>query len=129
MLQVYTTPEILVYNFWLNTNDYEDEKSFFAPAAYFMSQFPKLNNLGGLQGYYYVRPNAISAMFLAPDGFANATKLSNLENMKNMPGISPTSLMKIPPIDSAALSANRVQAAVAVVMVAKPQFQRKVWSV
>lgn len=79
-----------------------------------MSQFPKLNKLGGLQGYYYVRPNAISAMFLAPNEFANATNLNILmdpvlDKMKHMPGMSPTSLIKIPPIDFAALSANSVQ--------------------
>lgn len=111
---MYLTPKILVYNFWLNTTDYEDEKSIFAPAAYFMSQFPKLNKLGGLQGYYYVRPNAISAMFLAPNEFANATNLNILmdpvlDKMKQMPGINPASLIKIPPIDFAALSANSVQ--------------------
>jgi hypothetical protein len=112
--QVHPTPKILVYNFWLNTTDYEDEKSIFAPAAYLMSQFPKLNKFGGLQGYYYVRPNAISAMFLAPNEFANATNLNLLmdpvlDKMKSMPGMSPTSLIKIPPIDFAALSANSVQ--------------------
>lgn len=79
-----------------------------------MSQFPILNKLGGFQGYYYVRPNAISAMFLAPNEFANATNLKVLmdpvlDQMKNMPGMNPDSLIKIPPIDFAALSSNSVQ--------------------
>lgn len=79
-----------------------------------MSQFPKLNKLGGLQGWYYVRPNAISATFLAPNEFANSTNLKLLmdpilENMKKMPGMSPTSLIKIPPTDFFALGIKRVQ--------------------
>jgi hypothetical protein len=111
---VYPTPKVLNYNFWLNTTDYFDEKSIFPVAAYLSSQLPRLNRLGGFQGYYYVRSNAISADFQAPNEFANATQMTALlepvlEHMKNMPGMNPSSLFTIPPIDFAALISSGLQ--------------------
>lgn len=107
VIQVFPQPKILNYHFWLNTTSFDDEKSIFPVAAYFSSQLPRLNRLG-LQGYYYIRPNAIAADFYIPNEFANATHINAfmdpvLNHMKNMTGMNPASLIKIPPMDMASV--------------------------
>jgi hypothetical protein len=104
----------LSYKFWLNTTDFEDEKSIFPAAAYFMSQMPRLNRLGGFQGYYYIRPNAISATFLSPNEYANVSNMNALmdpvlDKMQSFPGINPSTLIKVPPTEFTALSAGGLQ--------------------
>jgi hypothetical protein len=56
-----------------------------------------------MQGYFYIHPNAISGMFLAPNEYANATRMTALwepilEKMKSMPGIDAKTLIKVPPL-------------------------------
>jgi hypothetical protein len=102
-VKVYPTPKILSYNFWMNTTDYEDKKSIYAPAAYMCSQLPRLNEEGGMQGYFYIHPNAISGTFLAPNEHANATRMSELwdpilTKMASFPGIDAKTMIKAPPV-------------------------------
>ncbi|KAF2433259.1 FAD-binding domain-containing protein [Tothia fuscella] len=112
--KAYPTPKLLSYNFWMNSTDYDDNKSVFTPAAYMCSQLPKLNQEGGIQGYFYFYPNAINAMFIAPNEYANATKMTELidpmlAKMSTMPGMDPKSLIKIPPVTFAASGLGSVQ--------------------
>jgi hypothetical protein len=102
-VKVYPTPKILSYNFWMNTTNYDDKKSIFAPAAYMCSQLPRLNEEGGMQGYFYIHPNAISGMFLAPNEHANATRITELwepvlAKMVSFPGIDVKTMIKVPPV-------------------------------
>jgi hypothetical protein len=112
--KVYPTPKLLSYNFWLNTTDYDDHKSIFAPAAYMCSQLPRINQVGGMQGYFYIHPNAISGMFLAPNEYANATAITALwdpvlEKMSSMPGISKNTMVKVPPVNFNAAGTGSIQ--------------------
>jgi hypothetical protein len=105
---------MLSYNFWLNTTEYDDKKSVFAPAAYMCSQLPRINQAGGMQGYFYFYPNAINGMFIAPNEHANATKMTSmwnpiLDKMSAMPGMDPKSLIKSPPVDFAASGTGSIQ--------------------
>jgi hypothetical protein len=105
-----------MYNFFLNTTDYEDQKSIWKPMAYLSSQIPRLNKLGGFQGYFYVRTNGIHGSFLCPNEFANVTNMNALMNpvldtMKDMPGMDPKSLIKRPPVDIQAALTGTLQGA------------------
>lgn len=102
-VKVYPTPKILSYAFWMNTTDFEDKKSIYAPAAYMCSQLPRLNEEGGMQGYFYIHPNAISGSFLAPNEHANATRITELwepilSKMSSYPGIDAKTVIKNPPV-------------------------------
>lgn len=99
----------MFYRFYINTTDYNDEKSIWQPAAYFASQVPRLNKVGGFQGYFYIRANGISGNLLCPNEFANATNMRAviepvLDKMATMPGMSPEGLIKSPIIDPSAIS-------------------------
>jgi hypothetical protein len=112
--KVYPTPKLLSYNFWLNTTDYDDHHSIFAPAAYMCSQLPRINEVGGMQGYFYFHPNAISGMFIAPNEYANATAMTALwdpilEKMSSMPGIDKKTMTKIPPVSFNAAGTGSIQ--------------------
>lgn len=102
-IKVYATPKILTYNFWMNTTDFDDKKSIYAPAAYMCSQLPRLNEEGGMQGYFYIYPNAIQGTFLAPNEYANATRITEfwdpvLSKMSAYPGIDAKTMIKAPPV-------------------------------
>jgi hypothetical protein len=94
-----------MYNFWLNSTDYNDTKSIYGPAAYFASHIPRLNLEGGIQGYFYVWSHGLLGNFMIPNKFANASKINAmldpiLDKMSKMPGISQKSLIKLPPVDT-----------------------------
>lgn len=79
-----------------------------------MSQLPRLNQQGGIQGYYYTRSNSILGQLMSPNEYANATGMSALldpvlDKMKNMPGMDPKTLVKIPPIEFSAALAGSLQ--------------------
>jgi hypothetical protein len=70
--------------------------------TYICSQIPRLNEEGGIQGHFYVHPNAISGNLFAPNEHANATQITQLwdpilEKMKSFPGINAKFLTKIQP--------------------------------
>ncbi|KAF2667920.1 FAD-binding domain-containing protein [Microthyrium microscopicum] len=101
-VKVHPFPKIISYSFWLNTTDYDDTHSIFTPAAYLFSQLPRLNKENGIQGYYYIHRNALSANWLIPNEFANASAIIAamdpiIAKMTAMPGINAKSLIKIPP--------------------------------
>lgn len=48
-IRAFPAPKTLTYMFWMNTTEYTDRKSIFAPAAYVHTQFARLNRDGGFQ--------------------------------------------------------------------------------
>ena len=62
-MKAYPTPKLTMARWWLKTSSPNDTKGIFQPAAYIISQLPELNDLG-VQGYFYIYPTSIAAMFL-----------------------------------------------------------------
>jgi hypothetical protein len=103
-VKAYPIPKTTSYLFFMNTTDYDDRKSIFAPAAYFHTQIPRLAKEGGIQGYFYISPNAMRAYLTAPNSFANATKMRALlepiiTKIGLFPGMNKNTLFQIPPVD------------------------------
>jgi hypothetical protein len=101
-IKVYPSPTLLSYGFYLNTSIYDDRKSIWAPAAYLCSQLPRLNREHGFQGYFTFYKNALSANWLIPNEFANATKIKEafdpvIAKMVEMPGIDKKTVVNNPP--------------------------------
>jgi hypothetical protein len=95
-------PTVFSYQSFMNTSNYNDRQSVFAPAAYLANQITRLLDEGGLAGYVYLHPNAIRAQLYAPNAFANADRMKNmldniLDRMASMPGMTPDRLFKYPP--------------------------------
>jgi hypothetical protein len=83
------------YKFWLNTTDYDDHKSIFKAAAYFCSLAPQLYE-DGIQGYFFVYPNAVQGILIGTSAKTDLAKMvATMEpivnKMKSMPGIDPKS--------------------------------------
>lgn len=102
-------PTVYSYQFFLNTTNYNDQTSIFAPAAYLASQMPRILDQGGMAGYIYLHPNAIRAQLYAPNKFANATNMKAimdpiLARMATMPGMTPELLFKYPPYQGSSFS-------------------------
>lgn len=88
----YPSPKMTIANWWINTtNTSPGSNAVFEPAAYLHSLFPNLN-ARGVQGYYYILPNAISGIFVTHGGDAGASKakstwspiLGAMSTFKNM---------------------------------------------
>lgn len=67
-----------------------------------------------MQGYFYQHPNAFSGMFIAPNEYANASKVVAmwdpiLDKIASMPGISNSSIIRRPPVDFAASGTGSIQ--------------------
>jgi hypothetical protein len=95
LTQAFNIPLIYPYKFWLNTTDYDDHKSIFKAAAYFCSMAPQLYE-NGVQGYFFVYPNAVQGTLLATSARTGLMKMVStvepiLDKMKSMPGIDPKS--------------------------------------
>jgi hypothetical protein len=98
-----------------------------------MSQLPRLNTQGGIQGYYYVRSNSIQGQLLAPNEFANATRMSAimdpvLEKMKSMPGMESGAFVKIPPVDFSSGLAGSLQSSTGGSSVVAPAGAKGAWA-
>jgi hypothetical protein len=116
--QVYPSPKVQWYSFYLNTTDYDDHKSIFPAAAYFHSQIPRLADEGGFQGYIYVHPNAIRANLMCPNSFADAKKMIDmmdpiLDKMTKFPGIDAKSLYKTSPLDLSRINVTSILSSLA----------------
>jgi len=95
-------PTVYTYQFFMNTSNYNDYRSIFAPASYLASQMPRLLDQGGMAGYIYVHPNAIRGQLYAPDEFSTPEKMKDmlddvLDRMARMPGMTQRLLFKYPP--------------------------------
>ncbi|PGG95888.1 hypothetical protein AJ79_09825 [Helicocarpus griseus UAMH5409] len=66
-VKAFPTPSVTVSNWWINaTNADNPGQGYWDAAAYLHSQFPVINEQG-VQGYYYVYPNAMKGIFLTAD--------------------------------------------------------------
>jgi hypothetical protein len=106
----------MYYSFYMNTTDYNDKKSVFAPAAYMHAQLPRLMDEAGMQGYIYVHPNAIAGDVIFPNQYANVSRISSFldpvfDKMVQFPGMNPKTLFKFPPFDLSAIVPPKAPAA------------------
>ncbi|KAF2395824.1 FAD-binding domain-containing protein [Trichodelitschia bisporula] len=104
--RVFPLPSAVPFKFWLNTTAYDDTKSVYAPAAYFTAQAERLY-AAGIQGYFFIYPNALQATLVATS--FNALRMPGvlapmLAKMKAMPGFDAKSLqtMGLPNLRGAA---------------------------
>ena len=66
-VKAYPTPKITTVTWWINTTDSQNPgDAIYEPAAYLHNQFPTINDKG-VQGYYYVYPNAMKGIFMTAD--------------------------------------------------------------
>lgn len=74
----YLSPKMTIANWWINTtNTSPGSDAIYEPAAYLHSLFPNLN-ARGVQGYYYIFPNAISGIFVTHGEDAGASKAKSI---------------------------------------------------
>ena len=91
-LKAHPTPLITGTLWWVNTTNSGDTKSVFAPTAYLMGQLPDLNKKG-VQGYFYIYPNAIQGIFFlagedSGEDKAKQTWAPLLEKLSRYPGMA-----------------------------------------
>jgi hypothetical protein len=105
-------PELAIYKFWVNTTDYTDRKSIYAPAAYMVSLAKKLTE-EETNTFLFIYPNAIQTTMV---GFG---KNSNPKNFRALmdpivnkismyPGINKYNLQRILVPDWENMSVNAI---------------------
>lgn len=75
-VKAHPSPQVTVANWWINATDSENPgEGIWDAMAYLHSQFPAINKQG-VQGYYYLYPNAMKGMFAMTDdqGTQNVSK-------------------------------------------------------
>ncbi|TID27798.1 Low-affinity potassium transport protein [Venturia nashicola] len=97
-VKAFPSPKLTIASWFLNTTDFSDQKSIYAPAAYFHALIPDLVEKNGQSGYYYLFPNAIKSVFLMADKDAGVDKAKAvwepvLEKMTTFPGINKKTLV------------------------------------
>lgn len=97
-VKAFPSPKLTIASWFLNTTDFNDQKSIYAPAAYFHSLIPDLVEKNGQSGYYYLFPNAIKSVFLVADKDAGVDKAKAVwepifEKMTAFPGINKKTLV------------------------------------
>lgn len=97
-VKAFPSPKLTIASWFLNTTDFNDQKSIYAPAAYFNSLIPDLVEKNGQSGYYYIFPNAIKSVFLMADKDAGVDKAKAVwqpvfEKMTAFPGINKKTLV------------------------------------
>jgi FAD/FMN-containing dehydrogenase len=66
-MRAFPSPKLTVTRWWLKTTNPNDTTSIYAPAAYTLSAMPELNQLNGVQGYFYIYPNEIYVKRISSD--------------------------------------------------------------
>ncbi|QDS72645.1 hypothetical protein FKW77_002478 [Venturia effusa] len=97
-VKAFPSPKLTITSWYLNTTDFNDQKSIYAPAAYFHSLIPDLVEKNGQSGYYYLFPNAIKGVFLVADKDAGTDKAKAVwepvfQKMTAFPGINNKTLV------------------------------------
>ncbi|KAL1955726.1 hypothetical protein VTO42DRAFT_8124 [Malbranchea cinnamomea] len=93
-VKAHPTPKITTIAWWINATDSENPgDGVYEAAAYLHSQFPAINEKG-VQGYYYVFPNAMRGLFSTADEqsgeeAAKAIWDPILENLASFEGMEP----------------------------------------
>lgn len=92
-VKAFPSPRMGVIHWWINaTNSEEPGQGFWDSAAYLHSQFPDINGKG-VQGYYYVYPDAIKGIFLTADEDSGKEKSDAIWNpilseLSSFPGMA-----------------------------------------
>jgi hypothetical protein len=89
-VRAYPSPRIAVSSWWLNST-ISSNREVYSAAAYLHTQFSDLSAIG-VQGYYFIYPNAIHGVFIAQDKTADELKqLLGIvfSRLQSFPGMSP----------------------------------------
>jgi hypothetical protein len=97
--QIFPIPDLQVYKFWMNTTDYNDQKSIYAPAAYLVGLAKKLAE-ESTNVFLFIYPNAIQTTVV---GFEKNSDIKNLaalmdpivDKMSSYPGINKNRIDRI----------------------------------
>lgn len=97
-VRAHASPKMVSANWYINTTDYNDQKSIYAPSAWLHTLLPDLADNKGWSGYYFIFPNAIKCSFLnigEAATTANAVKVWQpiIEKFAAFPGIEKNSLV------------------------------------
>jgi hypothetical protein len=88
-VRAYPSPRIAVSSWWLNST-ISSNREIYGAAAYLHTQFSDLSAIG-VQGYYFIYPNAIHGVFVAQDKTADELKQllgTVFTRLQSFPGMS-----------------------------------------